>query len=135
MSHAIGTRTEIHGILTCTSPLYVGGWESSAEADLAVARDGTGRPCIPGTSLAGALRAYLAGTDPFRPYAPAVLDDLFGHVVPGSRTEGSPSWLRVDDAHLIGDTAVQVRDGVGIDRHSASAAAGYLYTRQVLPTG
>ncbi|MET7426947.1 RAMP superfamily CRISPR-associated protein [Dactylosporangium sp. NPDC005555] len=135
MSYAVGTRTEILGILTCTSPLHVGGWDSTADADLAIARDGTGRPCIPGTSLAGALRAYLAGTDAFRPYGPAVLADLFGHVVPGSRIKGSPSRLRIDDAHLLGDPAVQVRDGVGIDRRSGSAAAGFLYTRQVLPAG
>lgn len=76
-----------------------------------------------------------AGVDRFRAGHPVkVTDALFG-LTPSSR-DGSPSWIRVDDAHLIGDDVTPaVRDGVGIDRRSASAAANYLHTRQVLPAG
>lgn len=137
MSLSVGTRIEVLGTLECQGPVHVGGWEDTAEANLAVARDGTGRPVLPGTSLAGALRAYLNRFDRFRPAVPA----LFGDDDEGGR----PSWIRVDDAHLIapdiiaGSDAIPtipvVRDGVGIDRASASAAAGFLFTRELLPAG
>src|SRR5690606_1526758 len=65
MGQAIATRTEVRGILICRSPVHVGGWDSTAEANLTVARDGLGRPVLPGTSIAGALRAYLARLDRF----------------------------------------------------------------------
>lgn len=137
MGQSLGTRTEVLGTLVCLGPVHVGGWDTSAEANLTVARDGTGRPCLPGTSIAGALRAYLAGLDQFRrdDHGEKLMNALFGHIVPKGHG-GSPSWIRVDDAHLIGDDVTPVtRDGVGIDRHSASAAANFLYTRQVLPAG
>lgn len=137
MSLSVGTRIEVLGTLECLGPVHVGGWEDTAEANLAVARDGTGRPVLPGTSLAGALRAYLNRFDRFRPAVPALFGD--------TDDDGRPSWIRVDDAHLIapdiiaGSDAIPtipvVRDGVGIDRVSASAAAGFLFTREVLPAG
>ncbi|MBF9129148.1 hypothetical protein I0C86_09175 [Plantactinospora sp. S1510] len=136
MGQSIGDRVEVLGILTCLGPVHVGGWDHTAEASLTIARDGTGRACLPGTSIAGALRAYLAGFDRFTGNCGRdLMNALFGHVV-AERRDGSPSWIRVDDAHLIGDDVpTAVRDGVGIDRVSASAAANFLYTRQVLPAG
>ncbi|WBC05331.1 RAMP superfamily CRISPR-associated protein [Micromonospora sp. WMMA1976] len=135
MGQSIGIRTEVLGTLTCLGPVHVGGWDTTPEANLTVALDGTGRPCLPGTSIAGALRAYLAGVDPFRDRPVELMNALFGHIATTGRG-GTPSWIRVDDAHLIGDdVALAVRDGVGIDRRSASAAANFLYTRQVLPAG
>ncbi|ASW55507.1 RAMP superfamily CRISPR-associated protein [Plantactinospora sp. KBS50] len=136
MGQSTGERIEILGTLVCVGPVHVGGWDTTAEASLTVARDGTGRVCLPGTSIAGSLRAYLGGIHRFGGTAPNdPANALFGTVVPDSR-DGSPSWLRVDDAHLIGNDVVPVvRDGVGIDRRSGSAAANFLYTRQLLPAG
>ncbi|MFY1637872.1 RAMP superfamily CRISPR-associated protein [Solwaraspora sp. WMMB335] len=151
MGQSIGTRIEVRGTLTCLGPVHVGGWDTTALADLSIARDGTDRPFLPGASIAGALRAYLAGIDRFGgdrlrgdrlrgdrlrgDGQAAPLDALFGHVEQHSHS-GSPSWIRIDDASLIGEQVTPaVRDGVGIDRRSASAAAAYLYTREVLPAG
>lgn len=132
MSQSIGMRYEIIGTLTCESPIHVGGWDTSAEADLVIARDGSGQPFLPGTSIAGAVRAYLLGTGRFDE---TQVRGMFGHVVPNSR-EGSPSWIRFDDAALMtADARPIIRDGVGIDRVTASAAEGFLYTTQVLPAG
>ena len=131
MTLSVGTRIEVLGTLRCLGPVHIGGWDTTVEADLSVARDGAGIPCLPGTSIAGALRAYLTGIDRFEPH----LNALFGHIVPYT-TVGSPSWIRVDDAHLLDtDVTPVVRDGVGIDRRSATAAQGFLYTRQMLPVG
>lgn len=136
MGQSIGVRTEVLGTLVCLSPVHLGGWDNTAEASLTIARDGTGQPCLPGTSIAGALRAYLASLDRFQHDRSAdLIAALFGHITVGGHG-GSPSWIRVDDAHLIGDAVTPVvRDGVGIDRDSASAAANFLYTLQVLPAG
>jgi CRISPR/Cas system CSM-associated protein Csm3 (group 7 of RAMP superfamily) len=141
VSQNIATRHEVRGVITCRSAVHVGGWNPSAVADLAVARDGLGLPFVPGTSIAGALRGYLHGTTRFRDH----LDDLFGHIEAKTQN-GSPSWVRVDDAHLVAaggalvavgasGTEPVVRDGVGIDRRTVSAAAGILYGREVLPAG
>lgn len=128
MSWDVTLRHELRGDLVCQSPLYVGGWESSAVADLAIARDGLDRPVIPGTSIAGAVRAWLAG-----PGCRDDLADLFGWA---SGQDGKPSRLRLDDAPAIGGPVVtQVRTGVGIDRNTRSAAAGFLYEREVIPAG
>lgn len=135
MGQSIGTRIEVCGLLTCLGPVHVGGWDTTALADLTIARDGTDRPFLPGSSIAGALRAYLASVDGFRgAESAALVKALFGHVEQHSHS-GSPSWIRIDDAQLIGEATPAVRDGVGIDRRSASAAAAYLYTREVLPAG
>lgn len=128
MSWDVTLRHELRGDLVCETPLYVGGWDTSAVADLAVARDGLDRPVIPGTSIAGAVRAWLAGTG-----RQDDLDDLFGWA---RKQDGKPSRIRVDDAPVIGgQVALQVRTGVGIDRNTRSAAAGFLYEREVLPAG
>ena len=95
MGQSIATRIEVLGTLVCLSPVHVGGWDNTAEASLTVARDGTGRPCLPGTSIAGALRAYLGGIDRFSGDEPGKpIPALFGHIIAGSR-DGSPSWIRV----------------------------------------
>ncbi len=133
MSHPTSQRREIRGELVCTSALHVGGWDPSALADLAIARDGQGRPIIAGTSLAGVMRGYLLSQEKYRDY----VDQIFGHIKPGTQ-EGSASWLRVDDAQVITPECTPrpiLRTSVGIDRHSGSAAAKFLYTREVLPPG
>jgi len=126
MTRSVGTRHELRGDLVSRSPLHIGGWEPSPLADLTVARDGSGRPFIPGTSLAGALRGWLAGQG---------VDDrlLFGWI---KGQDGVASRIRLDDAPLLGDPdRTSVRTGVGIDRHTRSAARGFLYEREVLPAG
>ena len=135
MTYDVGVRQEIRGELVCESALHVGGWDPSVEADLAVARDGLGHPVIPGTSLAGALRAWSG-----HHRDEATINFLFGHLTHRGQ-DGSAARIRIDDAALIvssaSSTPIQpvIRDGVGIDRRTGSAAAGFLYSREVLPPG
>jgi CRISPR/Cas system CSM-associated protein Csm3 (group 7 of RAMP superfamily) len=113
--------------------LRVGGWGSSAHADLIVARDGLGRLMIPGTSLAGALRAWLGSvTIPGEGF-------LFGAAdlaaVFGDLEDGMVCRIMADDAVAAADAGAAVRDGVGIDRSTGSAAAGVLYQHELVPPG
>ncbi len=129
MTHEIGTRMHVRGVLETDAPVRIGAWEARAGADLTVARDGLGKVVIPGTSVAGALRAIVhtaRGED--------AANRLFGYLQP--RTEcGSPSWVRVEDAQILTDPVIEIRDGVGIDRRSGSAAKGFLYQHEVLAPG
>lgn len=134
---SMAVRHEIAGTLETVTALRVGGWTASVTADLVVARDGLDRFVLPGTSLAGALRSWLGGvtgqgTVPL--FTPADLARLFGDLSPGTDT-GELCLIRVDDAVAIGDVRAGVRDGVGIDRGTGTAAAGLLYQHEVIPPG
>jgi CRISPR/Cas system CSM-associated protein Csm3 (group 7 of RAMP superfamily) len=134
---AAAFRHEVTGTLETVTALRAGGWGSSPSADLVVARDGLGRLMIPGTSLAGALRSWLGSAT-----APAG-DALFDRAALGAvfgdlehRGQGGVVCrIMVDDAVADGDVRVDVRDGVGIDRSTGSAAAGVLYQHEVVPPG
>lgn len=132
---AVVVRHELRGMLRTDSALRVGGWGASAHADLTVARDGLDRLLVPGTSLAGALRAWLAGlTEENGARRFASLDTLFGRMDDETRP-GQVSRVRVDDAVAVGPVTTRTRDGVGIDRRSGAAAAGFLYQHEVVPPG
>lgn len=147
MAWDVGTRYELVGVLHCDSPLHVGGWDASAAADLAVARDGLDQPLIPGTALAGAVRYWLRqhrGADGAT-FTDDDLNQLFGYLEDRSQ-EGAPARLRLDDAVLCqpspdaqgtGGAGARpvIRDGVAIDPRTGTAAAGFLYEREVLPAG
>ena len=132
---AVSVRHEVTGTLEAVSAVRAGGWGSSVTAELVVARDGLNRVMIPGTSLAGALRAWLgslAGRGGTALFDQAALGKVFGdleHRGPG----GQVCRIMVDDAVATEDVAVSVRDGVGIDRRTGSAAAGVLYQHEVIP--
>jgi CRISPR/Cas system CSM-associated protein Csm3 (group 7 of RAMP superfamily) len=130
---AAAVRHEVTGMLETITGLRAGGWGSSAHADLVVARDGLGRLLIPGTSLAGALRAWLGSvTGPGG-------KPLFGMgdlaAVFGDLEDGRVCRIMVDDAVAAGDGSAGIRDGVGIDRATGSAAAGALYQYELVPPG
>jgi CRISPR/Cas system CSM-associated protein Csm3 (group 7 of RAMP superfamily) len=134
---AVAVRHEVTGTMETVTALRPGGWGSSAYADLVVARDGPGRLMIPGTSLAGALRAWLGSVtgpagEPL--YDRAALAAVFGDLEHRSQ-RGTVCRIMVDDAVADQDTSVVIRDGVGIDRITGSAAAGILYQQEVIPPG
>lgn len=134
---AVTARQEVRGTLETLTALRVGGWGPSANADLVAARDGLGRLVIPGTSLAGALRAWLGtvpGSGGGALFSPAELGKVFGNLTPRSQ-DGEVCRIRVDDAVASPGTTVAIRDGVGIDRGTGSAAAGVLYQHEVIPAG
>lgn len=106
-------------------------------ADMVLLRDAcTGRPLLPGTSIAGALRSHLADVlGGYRSAEDARIARLFG----GSRGDdlGAQSPLIVFDSvgTLPGDHAVEIRDGVQIDGARGTAEDHKKFDLEVLPAG
>jgi CRISPR/Cas system CSM-associated protein Csm3 (group 7 of RAMP superfamily) len=135
---AVTIRHELHATLEAVTALRAGGWGTSADADLVVARDGLGRVVIPGTSLAGALRAWLGSLRTVDDGDPLFDRNALGKVFGDLEHRGQGGELcriRVDDAVADGEIPIAVRDGVGIDRAAGTAAAGVLYQHEVVPPG
>ncbi|WP_250282163.1 RAMP superfamily CRISPR-associated protein [Frankia sp. CiP1_Cm_nod2] len=149
-------RLRVHGWLRLETPLHVGGVGDDPSVDLALAVDGLSRLYVPGTSLAGALRAFAGRSIADR----LVLDDIWGNVpqnttrANGSRQssgngssgsdDGSTSRIVVHDGLVTTGTdlgspfppsRVEARTGIGIDRVLGTVAEGFLYGRAVLPRG
>ncbi len=118
-------RIEVRGRLIAKTPLHVGGISDGPDTDLPLARDGGGDLYVPGTSLAGALRAWCEPR-----FDREWVDLLFG----STATEFA-SRLICDDGllHLAPGATVEIRDGVGIDRSWGGAAPHIKYDRAVVP--
>ncbi|WP_295888657.1 RAMP superfamily CRISPR-associated protein [uncultured Thiohalocapsa sp.] len=124
MARKIARTLTIKGRLVSQTPIHVGGAETGAITDMALAVDGLGRYYIPGTSLAGAIRAY----------AQAAPDDaLWGYAL--GEDQGTASRVVIDDAPALDAPASELWHGNGIDRRSGTAADNIKYDREVLPEG
>ncbi len=146
--------------ITCRTGLHIGAGKSAdlAGSDLPVMRDGGGRPLLPGSSLRGVLRAGIESfsaslrLDAVRSRAekPApglppdfvegwtkltLVDRLFGAAADRSGAFSYGSRLQISDGLCTEDVAVELRDGVGIDRERRTAAQGVKYDLEVVPAG
>jgi len=155
MARTIDERVIVTGRLVAESPLHIGGVGEDPNSDMPFIRDGRGRLFLPGSSLAGALRSWTwrrLG----RPWAEcpedkakqnrALLRHLWGYQpraedpleVAGTLSdgdEGRAAALRLNDAPVLDDVFVEIRDGVGIDRALGVAADQIKYDRAIVPTG
>jgi len=129
MARKIQSRWKINGTLTAETPIHVGGMGGDADTDLALAINGQGNYYIPGTSLAGALRGWMG-----RSLNDEQLKDLWGDHENDKR---GASFIIVDDAQvtLSHGMTIEIREGVGIDRHTGAAADKIKYSRAILPKG
>jgi CRISPR-associated RAMP protein (TIGR02581 family) len=148
--------------ITCRTGLHIGAGKSAdlAGSDLPVMRDGSGRPLIPGSSLRGVLRAGIesfcnslgldrvlsredaAPSDLPKEFVAGwkqldLVDRLFGAVVDKEKNRDFSygSRLQISDGLCTEDIAVELRDGVGIDRERRTAAQGVKYDLEVVPAG
>ncbi|EFC81116.1 RAMP superfamily CRISPR-associated protein [Parafrankia sp. EUN1f] len=147
-------RLRVCGWLRLETPLHVGGLGHDPNVDLALAVDGQSRLYVPGTSLAGVLRAACGHTFGSR------VTDAWGNVPrrqPGARpgqaaghppagatvAHGWASRILVSDGLLTLEPdgaalpvqLVESRVGNGIDRHLGTVAENFLYGRAVVPRG
>ena len=118
--------------LRVEEPLHVGALADDLECDMPLQRDGCGRIVIPGTSLAGALRAWT-----YRrfPDLHNLLNGFWGHQ-PDDTDEGAASFCLVNDA-LIEDGAAleEFVHRVRLDAHTATAREGGKFDQAVLARG
>lgn len=127
MARTLNRRICIKGTLVAQCPVHVGGISRDPEVDLALAIDGQGRYYIPGTSLAGALRASMASVGDR-----TTIDFLWGAIQ--NNQPNHASFVLIEDAPIANVTP-EVRDGVGIDRFLGSAAERVKYDQAILPKG
>ncbi|GIX04042.1 MAG: hypothetical protein KatS3mg113_1048 [Planctomycetaceae bacterium] len=165
MTRPINKRLVLRGTLVTSTPISVGGYGDDTETDLPLARDGSGRWYVPGTSLAGVLRAYLQrAIDPKLVYLffgyqrlpseiktpkTAVDDSASNHSDTDEQRRATDELLRcltgpgiashvfIEDATILNYEEIQeeLRDHVGIDRFTGAAAPHIKYDRAILPRG
>lgn len=129
MSTDPDVRAEFTLALRARTALHLGAAAGDLVADLALARDGSGRCYVPGTSWGGVLRQLL-----WRMFKDdEVVDAVFGQAPKGTNP-GHASRVFVDDTPIDG-ASVQLRTGVGIDRVTGAAADRIRYDREVIPPG
>lgn len=111
--------------LRAETPLHLGSSRPGLEVDMELVRDGRGRLVLPGTSLAGCLRAALRRTG-----------ELGDHPWWGDH-EHSASRITVDDAVQTAgtDAPIMIRPGVSIDRRTGAARDHFLYDRELVMPG
>ena len=127
-------RYQLAGKLRLLSALHIGTVGGDLDSDAPVIRDGMGRLIIPGTSLAGAIRSQLTGG--FASDAERDSHELLGQTLWGGSDDGdTASLVVVDDAVIVGDYAVEVRQGVSIERFHGVAADGNLFSRELIAEG
>lgn len=139
--------------LETQTALHVGGSGGGEVTDDLLRRDAQGQLFIPGSAIAGPLRAIITRLAPRLGSQPCAalagghgqcgcwVCDLFGEVNPqeGNEKGGYASSLWVEDAYdssrKHGPTSI--RDGVGIDRPSGAAArqGSVKFDLEVLPGG
>jgi CRISPR/Cas system CSM-associated protein Csm3 (group 7 of RAMP superfamily) len=136
-------RLEVTGTLTFTSAMHSRGSSAVVGRDAPLVRDGLRRPVIPGSSLAGALRAWAEthgnlernGSKSDR-WTVEDVNELFGppsNPRSGRDDETASSLIVCADTVLDGEETL--REGVGINRHTGAAAANFKFDHIVLAPG
>jgi CRISPR/Cas system CSM-associated protein Csm3 (group 7 of RAMP superfamily) len=130
MARTIAGRLVVTGDLVARTALHVGGMGEDVTSDMPLARDGAGRFVVPGTSLAGAFRAWC---EQAFSGGSSEAESLWG----SADEDGAASCVFIEDLDAGTEESlnVEVRDGVGIDREWGTAAAAIKYDRAVLPRG
>ena len=133
MSRRLQGKVYVDAGLLLEEPLHVGALADDLECDMPLQRDGCGRIVIPGTSLAGALRAWT-----YRRF-PTTLHDLldgFWGYQRNDTDEGAASFCLVNDARIEGGAPVEeIVHRVRLDAHTATAREGGKFDQAVLARG
>lgn len=126
MENAIVKKMIFYVSACLSSPLCVSGGDGIL-TDQDVIRDFDGNPFIPGSSLAGAMRGYLAGGKNQK--------CIFGYSdADFRRADGKMSSVLVSDFVFEGAVKTKVRDGVALTEGKTSVT-GARYDMEVVDTG
>lgn len=131
-AESIKGKVILRGTLVLDAPLLIGAGASGAghEVDAEVLKTKEGQPFIPGTSLAGALRDFLATEDE------RGMRLLFGTDAAYERRHDTAwqSSIRIDDIKLSG-VEIVVRDGVSIDEITGTAIEHHKFDYEAVGRG
>lgn len=130
MSRKIDRKIVVSGTLIASTPVAVGGIGQGEHVDLELAQDATGAYCIPGTSLAGPMRAWFEEQVDDQTLA----DRLFGYVEEKSERSAGSSLL-IEDSRVVGGVFRERRHGIAIDIARGTTQDRFFYTRALLPRG
>ena len=119
------------GRIVAKSAIHIGATSPDGDVDLAVLRDGGGQPFIPGTSIAGAILAWMQDVVADDDDLSLAFDQLKGT----AEKDGGASLFLVEDLPLVSGAVLEVRDHVGIDRKTGAAASKHKYVREVVGAG
>jgi CRISPR/Cas system CSM-associated protein Csm3 (group 7 of RAMP superfamily) len=126
MARKIARCLVVKGEIETKGPLHVGSADTGAEVDMPLAVNGRDQFYVPGTSLAGALRAW----------AERAFDaDRIAKVWGSNDDRSGASFMVVDDAVVLAAPTPEILHGIGVDREWSTAAHGLKFDRQVLPRG
>jgi CRISPR/Cas system CSM-associated protein Csm3 (group 7 of RAMP superfamily) len=133
-------RILIHAELRNLAPLRIGAGAGDDRELLLLLREG--RPYIPGSSLAGVLRAKWKadfGTQHPEGIDPDLIDAFWGTSGPDQshNTQHRQSHFLVRDLCLAPESSSEIvlRDGVSIDRQTRTAKDGFFYRYEILEPG
>ena len=129
MAREVYSRLLLSGTLVARSPLHVGGYGNDVDTDMPLARDGAGHFYVPGTGISGALRNLVENR-----FGLDLTNEFWGFQDSGG---GFASHVLVEDSEIGNPDSLvmEIRDHVGIDRETGSAAEGIKYDRAILPRG
>ncbi len=142
MDDAVVRRLYARGTWKLESVAHFGGDETGI-ADMCLLRDEAGKPFIPGASITGAARSFLAHQSlPWKQYQGGHTKEssefkrFFGGSEKADTVEKSDpmSALTVADAHCMQATT-STRDGVRVDKQSGSAADKAKFDVEVVERG
>lgn len=132
------------GTLVFPHGFHTGDGRRLGASDQPLFREPDGTVALAGTSLAGVLRSDLSrlstatgGRCERQPWCQCVVCRLMGPHAPKRKRDDDETMLRASHLHVIGgraeaDGGVRVRDRVGIDRRTRTAAEGRKYDLEVL---
>lgn len=128
-------RIIIEGDLVLQSPAHFGSGDTEplSPIDMLLLRDPlTGKPLLPGASIAGALRNYLRTREFGYHHKGKIFTKLFGG--DKNKEESFQSALIVYDS-IAKESNIEVRDGVRINPETRTAKEGAKFDMEVLSAG
>ncbi|MCX7624859.1 MAG: RAMP superfamily CRISPR-associated protein [Candidatus Sumerlaeaceae bacterium] len=134
---SIKARWIITADLILETAAHFGGDEDWA-ADMMVLRDPkTGKPLLPGTSIAGALRSHLSDLllGYFSNQEPSEVTQLFGGSRGDNASDQSPLIVFDSIGEIPEGMSFEIRDGVAIDPQWGIAESHKKFDFEVLPPG
>jgi CRISPR/Cas system CMR subunit Cmr4 (Cas7 group RAMP superfamily) len=135
LANPVVVRYQATGKWKALTALHPGGENDDFETnvDMALLRSNDGNFYVPGASIAGAVRSYLAGSFVSRASEPREMCALFGGAFSGDTDYAS--LLTVFDARALDGPRPLTRDGVRINPVSGIADDTAKYDFEVLPAG